>query len=143
MALTNVTEELTIKVIHGYIEVSGISTVTYDESGVATVTNSTSIDNPNYMAYISADYVNYLISKGYTKLSFKVIPDNTIANQACVGCSANDMVVRTAATGSRLVATITLKADSAIMFWCQSSGSGANIQGQGGYLTVTFNGPSA
>ncbi|MBQ9782584.1 MAG: hypothetical protein IJW26_05350, partial [Clostridia bacterium] len=132
----NVTEALTIKVIHGYIEYGTTSTVTYDENGVATVTNSTSTNNEAFMAYISADYVNYLLSKGYNYIDFYITPDGTTADTALVMCG--NTIGRTVENGGTSIARVQLKADTAIVFWCQKGSSGSTIQGQGGYMTVQF-----
>ena len=90
------------------------------------------------MAYISADYVNYLISKGYNYWDFYLVPDGTIANQAGIACG--NTIVRTP-NNSTSVARVQLKADTAIKFWCQKDGSGSAIQGQGGCMTVTYGEP--
>ena len=138
--VANVTEALEIKVIHGYIQHGNVSSVSYNENGVAMVTNSTSTSEPVYIAYISADYVNYLLSKGYTHWDFNIKPDGTIANQAIVGCG--NTIVRTVDIGDTSIARVQLKADTAIKFWCQKDGSGSKIQGQGSYMTVTYGQPS-
>ncbi|MBQ7374131.1 MAG: hypothetical protein IJW64_06215, partial [Clostridia bacterium] len=129
----NVTEALTIKVIHGYIEYGAVSSVSYTD-GVATVTNSTSAGTEAYMAYISADYVNYLMSQGHTYIDFYIAPDGSVADQAIVACG--NTIVRTPSNYTS-VARVTLKADTAIKFWCQQNGSGSAIQNQGGSMTVT------
>ena len=124
---------MSIQVLHGYIEYGGVSRVVYDGDTI-TVTNSTSTSNMNFMAYISADYVNYMMKQGYTKVCVYMTPDFTVANQAIGACG--DTIVRTESNYTT-VAEITLKADTAIKFWCQKNGSGSAIQSQGGFMTIT------
>ena len=88
------------------------------------------------MAYISADYVNYLLSKGYNYIDFYITPDGTTADTALVMCG--NTIGRTVENGGTSIARVQLKADTAIVFWCQKGSSGSTIQGQGGYMTVQF-----
>ncbi|MBO5737506.1 MAG: hypothetical protein J6S04_06830, partial [Clostridia bacterium] len=131
----NVTEALTIQVLHGYIEYGSGASVSYD-GDAATVTNSTSTSNEAYMAYISAEYVNYLLSQGYNYWDFYIIPDGEIANQTVISCG--NTISRSTQNAETAIARLQLKADTAIKFWCQKDGSGSGIQGAGGSMTVVY-----
>ena len=139
--VANVTEALTIQVIHGYIEYGSVSSVSYTSDDVATVTNSTSTSNAAYMAYISADFVNYLLSKGYNYWDFYIIPDGEIANQTVIACG--NTISRSTANAATTIARVQLKADTAVKFWCQKDGSTIGIQGAGASMTVMYGQPRA
>ncbi len=136
----NVTEALTIKVLHGYIEHGANVTVTYNEDGSiivknAVFANSFGTDNGAWGAWISADYINYMISQGYTKVQVYIKPDFEISNQAIVN---NGTEGRTRIdTTYNSVAELSLVQDKTVSFSVQKDGSGNNIKNQDGYMTIT------
>lgn len=130
----NVQSDLTITVLHGYIEVASTATATVAYSG-STITITKSWGNSH--AYISAEYIDYMRNKGYTSVTFTYAPDGEIAAQAlCMYNGVNKAFVTDPAGAS---VNITLEdVSSAIYFWGQNSaGSGYQIREQNFYVTIT------
>ena len=141
----NVTETLTIKIAHGFIEAdeSVNASVSYAEDGTITITNSIwPADGTTRLhghAYISAEYLEYMASQGYTTLQFYLQADTTtVAQQALAKYNGNHIAYIT--DGSKKLITVNLVAgsNSELEFWAQdSAGSGGNIKNQGGVLIIT------
>ncbi len=74
----NVSGSLDIDVLHGYLESSGnnLPVVSYDaDTDTWTAIDAVFLNN----AYITKDYIEYMMSQGYTKVQVTMIPDNAIA----------------------------------------------------------------
>lgn len=129
----NVQGNLTIKVLHGYIIVASGKTATVEYNGsTLKLINSTGVGH----AYISAEYIAYMKSIGYTSVKFKLAPDGAIAAQACVAYNGK-RIMKTDVAGTEI--EYELSDDSSILeFWGQDSGgSGYQIRDSGSYLTIT------
>ena len=101
--------------------------------------DATSTNAEAFMAYISADYVNYLLAQGYNYWDFYIVPDGDVSDTALISCG--NTIAKTVADGEMKAARVQLQADTAIKFWCQKDKSGSAIQGQGSYMMVTYGEP--
>ena len=141
----NVTEALTIKIAHGFIEAdeSVNASVSYAEDGTITITNSIWSANGTTRlhgnAYISAEYLEYMASQGYTTLQFNLKADTSTAAKQAIA-KYNGGLVAYITDGSTKLVTVNLVAgsNSELEFWAQDgAGSGGSIKNQGGKLIIT------
>ncbi len=144
----NVQGDLDIKVAHGYIE-SGASTTTVEytqETDTWTVNNAVLASSEGVRAhgnaYISKEYIAYMMSQGYTKLQFTVKPDKAVAVQVLYRYNGQDLVAYSnadlAANTEAKEITIDLTVASDLEIWgTNNRGSGSAIKDQGSYLIVT------
>ncbi len=140
----NVQDTLTIKVLHGYIEHGANVTVTYNDDGSIKVENAVFgiIDDDwkkPYEAFISADYINYMIGKGYTYFNATVVPDGTIAAQAFIKYNGSNIISYQKETDANsCIKDLGVSAADNMYIWVQNSGnSGNGMKDQGGYMTIT------
>ncbi len=140
--LANVTEALTIKVLHGYIEHGEKVTVTYNADGSIKVENAVFANgnaaNAPWLAYISAEYIEYMISKGYKNVGFTIQADGAIMAQAVASYNGNIFVYHVDGTAKYFEQALGTTVSNDLQFWGQSSGGSGNaIKDQGGYITIT------
>ncbi|MBE7100235.1 MAG: hypothetical protein E7364_01340 [Clostridiales bacterium] len=140
--VANVTEALTIKVLHGYIEHGEKVTVTYNADGSIKVENAVFANgnaaNAPWLAYISAEYIEYMISKGYKNVGFTIQADGAIMAQAVASYNGTIFVYHIDGTAKYFEQALGTTVSNDLQFWGQSSGGSGNaIKDQGGYITIT------
>ncbi len=132
----NVTEALTIKVLHGYIECESNVTVTYNADGSIKFEKIVASGSSNNNGWISKDYINYMIGKGYKYLGLTVqLSDIEKVNQGCIKLNENWFAFASTATAISVRKEIA-EATTDLTFWLQKDGSGWKVQ-EGGYMTIT------
>ena len=144
----NVQSALNIKVAHPYIE-SGNATTTieYTEAtGAWKINNSVLASYEGVRehgnAYISKEYIAYMMSQGYTKLQFTIKPDKVVALQALYRYNGKDYVAYGNADRESNVEAKTVTIDLTVaseleIYGTNERGSGSAIREKGSYLIVT------
>ena len=138
--VSNVQESLVIEVVHAYIEQANGATVTYDKTtGEWKAYKATKASYAGVRehgdAYITKEYIAYMMTQGYTKLQFTIKPDKVYALQALYRYNGKDYVAygnadREANLEDKTI-TIDLTVASELEFF------GTNERGSGGAIAST------
>ena len=139
----NVQGALKIDIVHAYIEVSGNNkpAVTYDNAtDTWTLTRAVLASyegvREHGSAYISKEYIEYMIGQGYKKVQFTMQPDGQYAMQACY--KYNGKVYLATKTADAVLVSLDLTVASELEFWGQNgSGSGSAIKETDCYIKVS------
>ena len=140
--VSDVQGALDIDVVHGYVEVRTAATTATYEADTDTWKLSKAVFasyegvRAHGDAYISKEYIESMMSQGYTKVQFTIQPDGVYAVQACYKYNGSTRLATT--TGEAVLATIDLTVASELEFWGQNSaGSGNAIKNEDCYVTIT------
>lgn len=112
--------------------------MTYNDDGSVTIKDAVYANNGDFGAWISADYINYMIEQGATKVQVYMQADyTTVAASANIKLGTGNERQRNS-TNDTAVAELPLIKDEILSFFVlNGDNSGSPIQGKGGTMTVT------